>query len=465
VRSTSPIRRAVGVAATGMLGMTAAAVVVAGAAQAAPPAPPAFSVTGSGTTAPVPPGICWIEWTVSGGAGGAASVAAGGAAGARGGTLTVTLPAYEGDSYEIFPGGAGNTGIDGARAVGGASASPFPGTSGQEGSLDGSGSGGAASRVTLPGNDLLVEAFGGRGGGPTGGAGGGLDGTNHALNAEPGSFDPTGTGTGTAGSIMGTGIPCAPEPPVLQSVAGGDGRLTLSIPEIHGRVPVAGYEYTVDGGATWRPLTGVVSAMRQKSATITGLVNGTPYTVRVRALPAAGVPSSPSNALTTTPTAPPAAPAAPAAEPPSGGLPVPPTVPASDGKLGSSGATATAMDRGERITLSGAGYAPNSTVTVIVYSVPHVLTTVVTDAFGAFTVEVVLPERLPTGRHTLVASGVDPLGNARTMTLPVTVKGGAIGQGGLAYTGADIALPTIGGVAALVLGSGLLVAGRRRTIA
>ncbi|CAA9261767.1 MAG: hypothetical protein AVDCRST_MAG57-2677, partial [uncultured Blastococcus sp.] len=92
MRSTSRIRRAVGAAAVGMLGVTTVAIAVAGVAHAAPPS---FTVSGSGSTAPVPPGICSIEWTVSGAAGGAA----GAGAGSPGGDLTVTLPAYEGDHY------------------------------------------------------------------------------------------------------------------------------------------------------------------------------------------------------------------------------------------------------------------------------------------------------------------------------------------------------------------------------
>ena len=88
------------------------------------------------------------------------------------------------------------------------------------------------------------------------------------------------------------------------------------------------------------------------------------------------------------------------------------------------------------------------------------LTTVVTDAPGNFSVEVTVPAGLPVGQHTLVASGVDPSGALRYITLPVTVtEDGAA----LAYTGADIGLPLFGGLGALAVGGGLLLAGRRRT--
>jgi LPXTG-motif cell wall-anchored protein len=50
-----------------------------------------------------------------------------------------------------------------------------------------------------------------------------------------------------------------------------------------------------------------------------------------------------------------------------------------------------------------------------------------------------------------------------TVTGGVAVAGGEGGsEGGLAYTGASVAVPLIGGLAALGLGGGLLVASRRR---
>ena len=106
--------------------------------------------------------------------------------------------------------------------------------------------------------------------------------------------------------------------------------------------------------------------------------------------------------------------------------------------------------------MSGSGYMPNSTVTLLIYSTPQILTTVVTDATGSFTVTVTVPAGLAPGKHTLVASGMDTHGNVRTITLPVTVVGG------LAYTGTDVTVPALGGVAALSVGTGLLVLSRRR---
>src|SRR4051794_16099222 len=108
--------------------------------------------------------------------------------------------------------------------------------------------------------------------------------------------------------------------------------------------------------------------------------------------------------------------------------------------------------------VSGSGYAAFSTVTVLIYSEPQVLTTVVTDAAGSFDVEVTVPQGLAAGQHTLVASGVDPTGVMRNLTLTVTVSGG--GAATLAYTGADVVLPTIGGLLAVLAGAGLLLVAR-----
>jgi hypothetical protein len=115
------------------------------------------------------------------------------------------------------------------------------------------------------------------------------------------------------------------------------------------------------------------------------------------------------------------------------------------------------------VDVAGSGYLPRSTVTVVVYSTPVVLESLVTNADGSFDTNVTLPAGLPAGAHTLVATGVDPDGGTWTLTQPITARIAAGAAGGLAYTGADIALPAIGGLAALTVGVGLMFTGRRRT--
>jgi titin len=144
---------------------------------------------------------------------------------------------------------------------------------------------------------------------------------------------------------------------------------------------------------------------------------------------------------------------------------VPATVPTKNGDLTlPAGATST-VAAGKTMTISGSGYAPNSTVALAIYSTPQVLTTVVTDASGNFTATVTVPAGLAAGSHTLVASGVDSSGNVRFVNLAVTVSASGSASGGarLAYTGADVALPLAVGIGALALGGGLIVVRRRAT--
>jgi LPXTG-motif cell wall-anchored protein len=84
------------------------------------------------------------------------------------------------------------------------------------------------------------------------------------------------------------------------------------------------------------------------------------------------------------------------------------------------------------------------------------------DGAGAFEIEVTIPDGLHAGEHSLVVSGLDPSGNPRYLRTDVTVSGV---EGVLAYTGAEVAGPAIGGLTAVVVGSGLLVASRRRRTA
>jgi hypothetical protein len=134
--------------------------------------------------------------------------------------------------------------------------------------------------------------------------------------------------------------------------------------------------------------------------------------------------------------------------------------PTKNGDLTPASGTATSgVQPGSTMTVSGSGYDPGSTVTVLIYSSPQVLTTTVADASGKFTVTVAVPAGLEAGQHTLVASGLDPSGVIRYVTLPVTVAGS------LAYTGFDVALPLTGGLIALGVGATLLVVSRRRKVA
>jgi alpha-tubulin suppressor-like RCC1 family protein len=81
-------------------------------------------------------------------------------------------------------------------------------------------------------------------------------------------------------------------PPSAPSGVGwvpGDGVVVVSWspPSRPGDAPVSGYEFSVDGGG-WMPFAVQVVGARSLSGTISGLVNGRSYRVRVRAVSAAG---------------------------------------------------------------------------------------------------------------------------------------------------------------------------------
>ncbi len=165
-----------------------------------------------------------------------------------------------------------------------------------------------------------------------------------------------------------------------------------------------------------------------------------------------------------------------------GMIPFPATVPASNGSLTPGAGSSDTVVAGRTATFSGSGYAPLTRVTILMYSQPQVLTSVLADATGAFTVTVTVPAGTAPGQHTFVAAGVDGLGNTRYTTMTVTVSasgaaavtatGAATATAGaaasgpvLANTGADLGLPLAGGVGLLVVGGGLIVAARRRSAA
>jgi titin len=142
---------------------------------------------------------------------------------------------------------------------------------------------------------------------------------------------------------------------------------------------------------------------------------------------------------------------------------VPAPVPAKNGDLALAAGSSSTVAPGKTVTVTGTGYAPGSSVSVVIYSTPQVLTTIIADASGNFSVQVTIPAGLAAGSHTLVASGVDASGVLRYVTLPVTVT--SSGTAALAYTGADVGLPAIGGLVAVAVGAGLLVARRRSNAA
>jgi hypothetical protein len=584
VQRTSSVSRVLGRTAVGAV-VAAAALVPAGGAPAWAESPAAvwtvdtsapsglLSLGGGGWMATVPLNVCSVEWTVTGGPGGSGS---GAEAGGTGGELRVTTRGTAGATVALYPGTAGRAWADGG--AGGTNGSDGAGVAGASDGAGGGGGGGGGSEVRF-GTTLRLLAHGGDGGGATGGVGGATRATPSGNAVDPGSGGPvtaevTADGAAASGSgagvVRGVGIPCpatAPGAPrmVLAGPVPEDGVIRLvfepETPRAHEVwAPVTGWEVSLDGTATWRPLD-VTAAPADLFATpveglLQGLVRDLPngyYPVAVRALSAAG--PSPSGGvrpvrLVGTPTAVTVSDVGVVAgvsslrvswSPPSGTVyggyvaesydaaqdgentpfslcettvdehscvlaaepgrsyrvvvsagggrgaapvtsgvvaapPVPAQVPTSSGTLDGPGAGA--VTAGQTVDVAGAGYLAGSTVTVVVYSTPTVLGSLVADD-GSFDTSVTLPSVLPTGEHTLVATGVGPDGETWTLTRRITAQGPAAGPaapattattvatavpsaGGLAYTGAYVGVMAIGGVLTLVVGVALVLLGRRR---
>jgi hypothetical protein len=140
----------------------------------------------------------------------------------------------------------------------------------------------------------------------------------------------------------------------------------------------------------------------------------------------------------------------------------PATVPTGSGPLSTPSGAISGLAQGSTVTLTGDGYAPNSTVSLYIYSTPTFLGTTTTNGSGAFSATVTIPSTLAPGSHHLVSAGLDPSGNPRYLTSAVTV---AQATGTLAWTGFET-LPVLGtGVLVVALGAGLIVVGRRRRTA
>ena len=104
------------------------------------------------------------------------------------------------------------------------------------------------------------------------------------------SYGTTGWGatfSGTPVHVVGAPLGKPASAPKIRSVKSGNTQVTLGIwaPRKNGGTEITGYEYTVDDGATW---VAVDPSSTATSLVITGLENGTRYTVQVRAVNTSG---------------------------------------------------------------------------------------------------------------------------------------------------------------------------------
>ncbi|WP_432984021.1 hypothetical protein [Dactylosporangium sp. CA-233914] len=108
------------------------------------------------------------------------------------------------------------------------------------------------------------------------------------------------------------------------------------------------------------------------------------------------------------------------------------------------------------VTVSGDGFAPNSPVTIAIYSAPHALGTGTADAAGHAELQVVIPAGY-TGNHTLALAGFASDGSARFLTVALKVTAAGLT---LPVTGPSAVPLTAYGVALILLGALLAAAPR-----
>lgn len=132
----------------------------------------------------------------------------------------------------------------------------------------------------------------------------------------------------------------------------------------------------------------------------------------------------------------------------------------------------TLLRPGARVTFTCARFRGRSPVRVQLFSDPVELGSFITDANGAFSADLVVPQNTPPGDHTLRASGVAPDGQPLVESVPVTVMGAGDGDGERTYratggnlsrTGTSSTIPlTIAAFALIGAGATAAVVGRRQ---
>lgn len=201
---------------------------------------------------------------------------------------------------------------------------------------------------------------------------------------------------------------------------------------------IAGYLVTASPGPATCDTTGATTC-------VLGAEGGTDYTVTVVARGLHGGDSAPSQASAVARPTVPQPPAAP---------------PATTLTLTTDQGDTTQVRPGQKLVVSGTGFAPYSTVTVTVYSEPLVLATVTADANGAFSVPVDVPAGLEPGPHSFVALGVDPDGQTHSLRLDLTVPSPSSAVppstgDSLPVTGAGLVLMVVTGLSLLIGGAAL----------
>ncbi|WP_433081415.1 hypothetical protein ACQP1P_46010 [Dactylosporangium sp. CA-052675] len=231
----------------------------------------------------------------------------------------------------------------------------------------------------------------------------------------------------------------APTPaPTAVTATGGVSSLAVSWTAPGDLTGVTGYTaYANPGPATCSTSSAAVTSC------VMGGTAGVTYTVTVVANNALGDSAAAGPSNQATPTAP----------------AVPATPPDTDLTLTTDKGLISTAAPGQDIVVIGTGFMAYSTATIVVYSTPIELGTVVTDGQGNFSKPVRVPPDLAVGAHQLVAAGVGPNGQPHSLKMAITVRAAG---GGLAVTGAPIAAMLQLGLATVFGGGVLLFASRSR---
>lgn len=104
------------------------------------------------------------------------------------------------------------------------------------------------------------------------------------------------------------------------------------------------------------------------------------------------------------------------------------------------------------------GFAPNSVITLWLFSNPIALGEFLTDENGEFATSIVIPDEVTLGEHTLQINGVSTSGELRTLNTSVVVieEGNALQR--------NLMPAVLAAMAAIALAS-LVIARRRRAVA
>lgn len=131
----------------------------------------------------------------------------------------------------------------------------------------------------------------------------------------------------------------------------------------------------------------------------------------------------------------------------------------------SSGQAATSNDNpapGQQVVVSGSGFQPGTTVTVVLGN-NLARTTATANAAGRFSARLTIPCDTPPGSQTITATGTGAGGGTRTLTTTVNVRDSKCIGGNLPRTGSSSAVPlTAAGAGLVVIGAGAVIIARRR---